>query len=342
MAESRSRAQEGMSQHPTGTDHTEGSCLVPTLHFKRDVTTGTAAEMGLRRRGDNGVLCEWTGPRRLTWRGFAGGDTGKAGEAEGRVLQGRSDSGMPWRNSEPWSAGRSSRDGWPPCGCGGSHSGLGVALGDSDSVMSHDPFFALRSRCQSTQAGADQGGGGAGRLQNWVPHIPEPWRPAVAPSLGPTQPLTNAGDAILSQHGAVVAEADDLVALGVQVALVALAVAAVQVVLDVHLPVAFHHCGQGGGLAGPPCAARTLSGTHFISSSQRALSVPVPRSLCGKVPVPLARGVQRLLGCIYEGWGAGGGSTHLLFSWLDRDSPNADGFSRTGLSGCQSPASVPI
>lgn len=41
------------------------------------------------------------------------------------------------------------------------------------------------------------------------------------------QPLTNAGDAILSQHGPVVAEADDLVALGVHVALVYLAVAAV-------------------------------------------------------------------------------------------------------------------
>ena len=41
------------------------------------------------------------------------------------------------------------------------------------------------------------------------------------------QPLTNAGDTVLSQHGPMVAEADDFVALGVHVALDYLAVAAV-------------------------------------------------------------------------------------------------------------------
>ena len=41
------------------------------------------------------------------------------------------------------------------------------------------------------------------------------------------QPLTNAGDTVLGQHGPMVAEADDFVALGVHVALVYLAVAAV-------------------------------------------------------------------------------------------------------------------
>lgn len=167
-------------------------------------------------------------PGHLIWRRLAGGHPGKAGEAEGRALQSGSGSGTPWRKSEPWSAGRSSGDGWPRCGCGGACPGLGVALGDSDSFVSRDPSFTLRSlpRCQSTQAGADQGGG-SGSLRNWVPRVPEPPSPAVAQSLGPTQRLTNARDTVLSQHGAVVAEADDLVALGVQVALVALAVAAV-------------------------------------------------------------------------------------------------------------------
>lgn len=54
-------------------------------------------------------------------------------------------------------------------------------------------------------------------------------------------PLTNAGDAIVSQHCPVVTEADDLVALGVHVALVSLTVAAVQIMLNIHFPMALHH-----------------------------------------------------------------------------------------------------
>lgn len=34
------------------------SRLVPTLYLKRVVTTGIAADVGHRRRGDDGVLCE--------------------------------------------------------------------------------------------------------------------------------------------------------------------------------------------------------------------------------------------------------------------------------------------
>lgn len=43
----------------------------------------------------------------------------------------------------------------------------------------------------------------------------------------PLLPLTNAGDTIVSQHGPVVTEADDFVALGVHVAFVYLTVTAV-------------------------------------------------------------------------------------------------------------------
>lgn len=50
------------------------------------------------------------------------------------------------------------------------------------------------------------------------------WAPP--PSLLP-HPLTDAGDAILCQHCPMVTEADDLVALGVHVALIYLTVAAV-------------------------------------------------------------------------------------------------------------------
>lgn len=53
------------------------------------------------------------------------------------------------------------------------------------------------------------------------------WLKLWPSSLLPSLPLTNAGDAIISQHGPMVTEADDFMALGVHVALVYLTVTAV-------------------------------------------------------------------------------------------------------------------
>lgn len=75
-----------------------------------------------------------------------------------------------------------------------------------------------------------------------VSRVPESQKPAVAQAVGPhPPPLTDAGDTVLSQHCPVVTEADDLVALRVHVTLIYLTVAAVQVMLNIHFPMAFHH-----------------------------------------------------------------------------------------------------
>lgn len=95
----------------------------------------------------------------------------------------------------------------------------------SGSFPSQDPLFTLRSLagCQGTHAGAE------GRQEVYRRRLcPRTVETTVASALGPhPHPLTNAGDAVLSQHRPVVTEADDLAALRVYVALVYLTVAAV-------------------------------------------------------------------------------------------------------------------
>lgn len=100
---------------------------------------------------------------------------------------------------------------------------------------------------------------------------PRTWKPSVTTmGLSSITPLTNAGDAILGQHCPMVTEADDPVALWVHVALIYLAVAAVEVVLNIHFPMALHHWGQGGRVS-------------FSLRLQRPPYTPIP-SLCALYP----------------------------------------------------------
>lgn len=202
----------------------------------------------------------------------------------------------------------------------GSHPGSGVGLHDSRLTGGRRPVpptqAPLPSR-QSIRAGWTMGRGGVGAVMRFTelyPTFPEPWKPAVAPSLGPHPcPLTNARHTVLSQHRPVLTEADDLVALGVHVALVHLTVAAVQVMLNVHFPVAFHHCGQGWRVSlrrslGRPPRTRTRPASAPVSGwSVWVLWSPFPgptaaaaRLCVGQSPVPLGSGDQRC-GCIDSG-----------------------------------------